>query len=732
MNEKLRFDALEGASPVATNGLAEALAAVAAHHGIRTSPLELIRGLPADPRGMALKSLDEAAASVGMETHVTRMALRSIPRITLPVIIFDASGQAMVLKSVDMKRGRAELVVASAGGAARRIPMKELEAQHAGIVAFVTPLPADAQAPSGPRRSRRHWFWSTFRTFWPDYSQVVAAALLINLVGIAAPLFIKNVYDRVIPNLAIPTLWALSAGVMLAVAIELILRTVRSNLVDDTGRRVDLAVAGRLFDQLLSMRLAARPASAGVVASQLREFDNVRDVLTSATLIAITDFVFISVFLAVMWIFVGPLTFVPAIAVVVILVFSVLMQFPLARAVRASQADSARRHGVLVEAASSVETVKSVGAESVLRRIWDQSVVTTSHSTTRARFWANLSANMVAFVGQLVSIGTVVWGVFLVLDATITVGALIAASILSGRILAPLSSIAQTLARVHQARSAFATLDTLMAAPTEHVQRGESRPARSGDITFHKVSFAYPGAGLPALSEVSFKIARGERVGLIGRIGSGKSTIGRLIAGMYQPDAGEILIDGIDIRQFAGPDLRTVVGLCLQEPELFSGTLRDNLVIGRPDADPALIERVARLSGVEAFAARHPQGLAMPIAERGRSLSGGQRQAIAVARTLIRDPKILFLDEPTSAADTSTERALVANLKAALAPDTTLIVSTHRDGLLDLVDRLMVFDAGKLMLDGPKAEVFQQLRGVAQGTQPGPPVRVIRPPGAPA
>lgn len=715
MNESVRSTALGAAQPLAKNGLAEALVILAAHHGVKTTAVDLLRAMPADPRGLLLTNLDEAADRLGMDLHVSRMPLEAIPSITLPVIIFDVGGQAMVLTGFDAKRRTAYVIVPSAGDARRSVKTKELAAQHAGVVAFATPTASATPATPAAHKPRRHWFWSTFRGFWPDYLQVVIAAMLINALGIAIALFVKNVYDRVIPNLAIPTLWALSAGVTLAIAIELILRTVRSNLVDDTGRRVDLAVAGRLFEQLLSMRLSARPASAGVVASQLRDFDSVRDVLTSSTVIAITDFIFISVFLAVMWVFVGPLTFVPLIAVAAVLAFALLIQWPLARAIRMSQADTARRHGVLVEAAGSVETVKSIGAEGVLRRIWDQSVVAASHSSTKARFWANLSANMVAFVGQLVAVITVIWGVFLVIDGTITVGALIAASILSGRILAPLGSIVQTLARAHQARAAFKTLDAMMAAPSEQAASSESRPARAGDIEFRNVTFSYPGAGVPALREVSFRIRKGERVGLIGRIGSGKSTVGRLVAGLYQPDAGEILIDGIDIRQFAGPDLRSVVGLCLQEPELFSGSLRDNIVIGHPGANTAEIERVTRISGVDGFAARHPLGLGMPVAERGRSLSGGQRQAIAIARTLIRSPQILFLDEPTSAADTGTERTLVTNLRTDLPADTTIILSTHRDGLLDLVDRLMVFDGGKLMIDGPKAEVIRQLRETAQG-----------------
>lgn len=700
----------EVAEGVSQNGLAEAFIDVASRHGRSLSRTDILRRLPHDARGMTLSALGDLAPAFGFEVHLTRLPLKSVPAITLPVILFDRDGLAMVLTSFSVKRNKATVVVPAAGRTERQLELKDLAKQHSGVVVFVKPLPRnESTLPASVRDEQGHWFWSTVRVFRRDYSQVVMAAFLINLVGIAAPLFIKNVYDRVIPNLAIPTLWALTFGVMLALLIDVLLRALRSNIVDQTGRRVDLAVAGRLFDRLLNVRLESRPASAGALASQMRDFDSIRDIMTSSTLIAVTDLFFIGIFISVMWLFVGALALVPLAAVVVVLVCAILVQVPLARAVRASQIDGARRHGVLVEAAGSIETIKSVGAEGYLRRVWGEAVAATSRTTAQARFWANLSTNMVVFANQAVSIVTVVWGVFLVLDGSITVGSLIAASILSARVLAPLGGIVQTLARAQQALSAFRTLDALMEAPSEPATSGDGRSPRSGDIVFKNVSLTYPGASVAALSDISLTVAKGERVGLIGRIGSGKTSVGRLLAGLYKPSSGQILIDGMDVRQF-GADLRSFVGFCPQETELFSATLRDNIVIGRPDADADAIERAVRITGVDTFAARQPLGLAMPVAERGRSLSGGQRQAIGLARVLIREPKVLFLDEPSSAMDTASERVLVANLKRELTTGTTLLISTHRDGLLELVDRLLVFEGGCIIADGPKDEVLARLR----------------------
>ena len=714
MNTTVRAEVLESAGRASLNGLVEAFVEIALRHRRPIGAAEILRRIPFDEHGMTLTALRELAPALGFDVHLAETRLDAVPAIALPVIIFDTDGHAMVLTQISVRRNEAYVVLGAADSGERPIALDRLAKQYAGLVVYLKPAAQPATA-TGERASARrgHWFWSTFRAFWPDYAQVVMAALLINALGVVAPLFVKNVYDRVIPNLAIPTLWALTAGVLIALVLDVVLRTLRSSVVDATARRVDLAVAGRLFEHVLNVRLESRSTSAGALASQLRDFDSVRDVMTSSTLIALTDLAFIGIFLGVMWLIVGPLALVPLIAVATVLVCAVLIQFPLARAVKASQADGARRHGILVEAVGSIETIKSIGAESQLRRNWSQAVAATSRTATAARFWANLSANLVAFVNQAVSVATVVWGVFLVLDGNITVGSLIAASILSGRVLAPLGGIVQTLARALQAWSAFRTLDALMAAPAELVSSVDGRRPRAGDIVLRGVSLTYPGASVAALDEVDLTIRKGERVGLIGRIGSGKTSVGRLIAGLYKPTTGQILIDGMDVRQF-GADLRSLVGFCQQETELFSGTLRENIVMGSPDASQAAIERAARIAGVDVFAAKQPLGLATPVAERGRSLSGGQRQAIGIARVLVRDPKILLLDEPSSAMDTSTERALVASLKRELDPDVTLVISTHRDGLLELVDRLIVFDGGRVVLDGPKAEVIERLRNAAK------------------
>ncbi|AXS42134.1 type I secretion system permease/ATPase [Breoghania sp. L-A4] len=700
------------------NGLLEALVHVARAHGRPASGRDVLRGLPADPQGLPLTALEEAAGKLGLTMQLRSMPVSRIPPVTLPVIVHGlscAAGRAAVLTRLDARAGTAEIIVPSIDETARTIDIPALSDASGtpeNPVVFLTPGQSGTASGTPEDRGSGHWFWSAVRRLWPNYMQVVVAALIGNLLGLASPLFIMNVYDRVIPNLAIPTLWALTAGVAIAFGFDFLLKLLRMRIVEETGRRVDMAVAGRIFDHLMTMKLAGRPDTTGATANQVRDFDTVRDALTSSSVIALTDLMFIGIFLWVMWLLVGPLVAVPGGAVPLVIIVTGLIQIPLARALRTSQGDVARRQSLLVETLSALETVKAVGGESWLRRAWDRAVAAASRSTARARGWANLATSFTGLVQQSVSIVIVVWGVFLVLEGEISVGALIAANILAGRVLAPLANIAQTLARLHQARAALQGLEQIMGADAERrAPASDIAPSPGADaLRFETVSFTYPRAAGPALSGISFTVRPGERIGIIGPVGSGKSTLSRLIAGLYEPGEGAYLLNGVDARQYSTAALRGEIGLCLQDAELFTGTLRDNIIIGNPFASDTAIERAVRLSGVARFSAQHPLGLAMAIEEGGRSLSGGQRQAVSIARCLIRDPKILFLDEPSAGMDVSTEQRLVASLREIAQAGIALMIATHRDGPLDVVDRLLVFDRGRLVMDGPKAQVIERLR----------------------
>ena len=716
--EKADADIPSSGGNTSQNGLLEALIHITRHHGRMANRAELIRGLPMTSAGLSLSRIEEAAHRLGLVVRIEQREVAKIPVVTLPVIAMLEGEQAVVIEKIDRHQGTATVFAADIPGKMRSVDLSDLTAPKMALVVFVnTAGKTTSEETAG--ETPKDWFWSAVRRFWPNYLQVVIAAFIGNMLGLASPLFIMNVYDRVIPNLAIPTLWVLTIGVLIAFLFDFVLKMLRMQIVDETGRRVDMAVAGRLFDHFLRIKLAGRPASTGAVANQVRDLDSVRDALTSSSVIAITDLLFIGIFVWVMWYLVGPLAFVPALAVPVVIAVTSLVQIPLSRALAQSQNDSARRQSVLVETISSLETIKVSGGESWFRRAWDRAVAAASRSTTKARYWANTAASFTAVVFQLVSIVIVVWGVFLVLEGQITVGALIAANILAGRVLSPLNNISQTLSRLLHARTAMRSLNALMETEAESGvgARGIATPD-SLEIAFQNVTLTYPQNKLPALEGISFSVKTGERIGIIGRVGSGKSTLVRVLSGLYEPQSGTYLLGGVDTRQFSPADLRSTVGLCLQDAELFSGTLRENILIGAPYASATELERAVHLAGVDFFASRHPDGLDMHIEERGRSLSGGQRQSVALARCLIRSPQILCLDEPTAYLDIMSERQLCGRLKEIADTGITLFIATHRDGPLELVDRLLLLDKGKLLMDGPKDEVVSRLKAGAKGSPP--------------
>lgn len=706
------------------NGLLEALLSVARYHGLAANGDELMRGLGAAPEGLTLTKIEEAADRLGLVIRMEHRNPAKVESLVLPVLIVEKNAKARVLLKHDAASKRIEWVTPAVSNEIAAMAAAALKDLDDPLIIYVAPKTTPsaqsiAQSPVS-KSGQRDWFWSAVRRMWPNYAQVVVAAFIGNALALASPLFVMNVYDRVIPNLATATLWVLTTGVALAFFFDFLIRLLRLRLVDETGRRVDMAVSGRLFDHLLATQLAERPGSTGIAVNRMRDLDTVRDALTSSSVIAATDCLFIVLFLGVMWLLVGPLVLVPALAVPMLIGVTLLFQRPLAAALAKAQEDIAVRQALLSETISAFETVKVVGAESWLRRTFDRSVAAASRSATHARAFANLSSSISGFIFQAVSILIIVWGVFLVINGVISIGALIAANILASRVLAPLNNIAQTLARLQQASLALAALDKLMQTETERQVGGRAiDPGQSVTIRANAATFSYPNTEQPALRDINFTIEPGERIGIIGKVGSGKSTILRLLAGLYEPSSGSVLLNGLDMRQFAKAALRSKVGLCLQEAELFSGTLRNNLVMGMPFADPAALERAVTLSGVDAFAAEHPLGLDMAIAERGRSLSGGQRHAVSLARCLLTEPKLICLDEPTAHMDAASERALCGHLKALTQSGVGLVIATHRESLFALVDRLLVLDKGRLVLDGPKHDVFQALQARASAGEHG-------------
>ncbi len=686
-------------------------------HGRPRSAAVLKAGLPYSGRRMTPELFLRAAERNGLMGRVVKRRLSSIPPLVLPAVVMLKDNQAWVL--VEMKKdGKLVVMVPETGGGTQEIEPKALSKLYAGYAIFIRPeFRFESQKVDTDLPRPRFWFWGTMMGSWWVYTQVALAAIMVNLFVLASPLFVMNVYDRVLPNNAIETGWVLASGVVIVFLFDFLIRSLRGVFVDFAGKRADILLASRIFDQVLDMKMANRPASAGAFASTLREFETLRDFFTSATLVAFIDLPFVFLFVGVVYLIGGQIAYVLLVSIALVLVVGLAIQLPLSFLVSKNLKQGEHKHGVLVETLNGLETIKSIGAESRMRLLWEGFVGLSATSSQRTRFFANLATNFALLVQQMNTVAVVVVGIFLVSTGDLTVGGLIACVILSGRTLGPLGQVAQLMTRYHQAKTSLKSLDGIMKSPVER-PRGATflhRPALEGAIACDAVTFSYPKHDIEVLKDVSFDIRPGERVGIVGRVGSGKSTIARLMLGLYQPRDGSIKVDGTDIRQIDPVDLRRNIGYVPQDVFLFRGTVRENISVAAPFVDDADVLEAARLAGLDTFVSQHPMGYDLMIGERGDGLSGGQRQLIALARAVLLRPNILIFDEPTSSMDTRSEDLIKRQLPNVL-PGRTMLLITHRASMLALVDRLIVFDRGRVVADGPRETVLEALASGRIGT----------------
>ncbi|MEP0944202.1 MAG: type I secretion system permease/ATPase [Rhizobiaceae bacterium] len=682
---------------------------IAEQHQRQFSGATTLSGLPIQDGCLTVANIEGAFENLGLSARIVRKSPVNVPLIVCPFMVFFEGGDVGIVTGRRGKRGKFKVIV---GGETkpRAISQRELQRQTSNIVVYVSPAnDVFSDEPNIRQIAKGHWLWATVRRFWGAWTQVVLVAFLVNLLGLALPLFIMNVYDRVIPYQAIPTLWALSIGVVLALVFDFILRMLRATVIDNAGRRIDMKVSSDVFNHVLDTKMSQRRGSAGEIASSVREFESVRDFFTSASLTSAIDLLFIGVFLAVLWVIVGPLVLVPLVAVPLVLVATLLIQIPMNKSVITGLASSNNRHSVLVESLVGVETIKASSAEGPFQRRWEAAVADTVRATSKTRFWSSLAIFFCMSVQQMVSVIVVVWGVYLVTAGDISVGALIASNILAGRVLAPLGGIAMTLSRLQQSVNALRNLGQLMKAERDHGDDGDhTQQVTEGRLDLRDVQFNYPNGAHVVLKGINISIQPGEKIGIIGRVGSGKSTLGKLLCGLFESSDGAIVLDDIDLKHRRAADVRDAIYYVPQEADLFSGTIRDNICFNGP-VSSEVFEMASKVAGVEAFVQQEPLGFEMPVGERGRNLSGGQRQAVSLARCLVNESRILFLDEPTSAMDTTTEAAFVKHLKELQRQDRTILIATHRSTLLDLVDRIIVLEQGRVVADGDKAQVLKEL-----------------------
>ncbi len=698
--------------------LAAALAEAMRLRGRDIALAALRTGLPLPKDGRLTPELALLAAQAqDFRAMITRRgALADLPEAVLPAILFLKGRDACVLISRGAT-GVAEVIWPSRGPEPLTLPLATIEEAFAGhaLVLQIDTVRTDADRSAAAEG--QHWFWGAVSRHWPDYVQVILASAVVNVLAIAMPLFTMNVYDRVFPNAALVTLWSLVVGIGLALIIDSALKWLRAGVIDRVGRRVDQVVSAAIFRHVADLRLESIDRSAGSLMNTLKDYEQVRDFFGSQTIATLTDLVFALLFLVVIAYIGGPLAIPPALALIASLVIGIAVLVPMRRAAASARRTGGAKNAVAVETLTDLETLKAISGQGRMQRRWEEQVAEAAISQEQNRRLATLATTVTALLQQFASIGIVIVGVYLALNGRITMGAVIAAMILSGRALGPTAALSGLFLRGSFALSTLRGLDSVMEMASDSNPGGRPLNARitEGAVVLNKVSLTYPGSETPALRNVSLAIAGRERVAIVGAVGTGKTSLVRVMAGLYAPTDGMVTLDGVNARQLAAAQLREEVQLVPQDAVLFSGTLAENIAFGVPDARDVDIMAAARTAGVDRIAAAHPEGFAMRVAERGRNLSGGQRQMIALARALLCKPKVLLLDEPTSSMDMATEKLFIQRLAAALRErPMTLIVSTHRMGLLELVNRLVVLDHGGILHDGPKAEVLARLEAASR------------------
>lgn len=695
--------------------LVECLLLVARAHHITSTRESLLAGLPLTKAGLTPSLFPRAAKRAGLTSKVVARALPQLNAALFPAILLLNNNQACVL--LELNERQARVIYPELGDAIVNVSLEDLLANYTGRAIYTRPQErvdarvADIGKTNALKHKDAHWFWGVIGEYKYLYRDVLLTALLINFFALISPLFVMNVYDRVVPNHATDTLWVLSAGMLIAISADFVLRMMRAWFVDLAASRVDVTLSASIMERVLGMKLSDRPASVGSFAAGLQSFESIRHFISSATILALVDLPFVFLFLVVVLFISWPLIFPILVGVLLVVIYTTAVQKKMQLLTENSMQAAAQRNATLVESLSGLETIKTLGAEGRMQAIWEKSTLLVARVGVKMRLLSGSVSTSTAWIQQAVSVVIIIVGVYQIIEGNLSQGGLIAAYMLSSRIMGPVGQTAGLLMQYHSAATALTALDSIMEKPVERPLDAQwiSRPRLQGAIEFKKVAFQYPQDEREVLRDVTFKINAGEHVAILGRNGSGKTTLEKLIAGLYEANAGTLLIDGIDIRQLDPAELRRNIGYVSQDVNLFFGTLRENIALGAPHASDEAILEAVRLSGLTEFVNQHPLGLAMPVGEHGQLLSGGQRQSVSIARALLNDAPILLMDEPTGSMDHTSEEEFKRNLLQ-FAAQKTLIVITHRTSLLELVNRIMVIDAGKIVADGPKEQVVEALR----------------------
>ncbi len=671
----------------------------------------LTSGLPLINNRLDPELFIRAAERAKLSASIVKAPIKDLTEALFPAVLLLHNQKSCIITEISFDQKIATIIYPETGEGTEVLSFDDLRKIYTGYAIFVKPAyQFDKRANAPTPESGKGWFWQTIRQTYPIYTEVLIASFLINCFVLASPLFIMNVYDRVVPNKAITTLWVLSTGVIIVFAFDFLMRNIRSYFVDTAAKQIDVKLSRTIFERILGIEQHSRPNSVGAFVHTVQAFEAFRDFITSATMSTLVDLPFVIIFLSVIGFLAGSIVLLPLLMIPLILCISLLIQIPLSRLVKQSFQHSAEKQAVLIESIGCVETLKSARGEGLMQRRWEVIINASANLQKKILFLTNLGSNFSVFAQYLCSIAVVIYGVHKIADGDISMGALIASTILTGRALAPITQVALLISRYQQALAGFNSVNNIMQLPVERPSDKHflHRPELKGGIEFKNVSFSYPNNQVPALQNISFKINPGEKVGIVGRIGSGKSTLEKLILKLYTPTHGSILIDDTELHQIDPAELRNSIGYVPQDVVLFHGSVKNNIVVGAPYVDDNAIIRAAEIGGLAHFINSHPDGFDREVGERGSQLSGGQRQSIAISRALLLDPPILVFDEPTNCMDDSTTSAFIQRLVPTIT-NKTLIIVTHKSNVLHLVDRLIVLDEQGVIADGPKEDVLEQL-----------------------
>lgn len=697
----------------AAQALVEVLQLALREAGTRLTVSEIMNGLPPPPSMKEERSLmkDWALLALHRRDFVAawrRIDLEEIGNSVLPAVIETRDGLAVLCSVGD---GQVQIIEPRVGNTTVVIPIASLRDDYLGeVLFFKAQARYDARAADLVQVQPKHWFWHTVWRFRQYLYEASALSLVINVLAVAMALFTMAVYNRILPNQAYVTLWTLAVGVTLALLFEFCARVGRAWVLDRASKKIDLVLGAQIFRHVLGAKLEHRSQSSGAMANVVQSFESVRDFVTSSTLTTVADVPFALLFLVIIYWVAGPLAWVVAGVMVLVIAVALVVQWPLKRMTAESMRIGSSKHGLVVESIESLEAIKALRGESSTANRHDAASLHMADLGMRSRLISTVANSIISSSQQMGTVVTLVWGVYLVGEGAISMGAIIATMTLTSRALMPVSVLAALAIRYQQARASLAALETIMKAPQER-EPGRAYVQLGGAIKLiecRALDFTYGRDLPPSVSGLNLEIRAGERVAILGKMGSGKSTLLRLLLGLYAPTKGQVLADGVDVGHVDPADLRGRVALVTQEPRLMYGSLRDNLLMAAPHASDEELLRVAQVTGVAALAARHPQGYGMLIGERGETLSGGQKQAIALARALLAKPEVLLLDEPTSGMDMGSERMVLEALKP-LLENRTLVVVTHKPSMLQFVDRIVILDDGRKVADGPRDDVLQLL-----------------------